>query len=256
MVVSEKHLRIAARREQIAMAVDFVAHQAQLAGLDDDGIHQCSLAVDEACSNIVEHGYKAGTEQAIELTCREEDAAFSILIADHAPAYNPLNQPEPDPATPLDQRVDGGWGVSFMRRLMDDVAYQHHNGRNILVLTKYLDATRKRIGVKQQDRHLFLVAPMGDLDERFSQRLALALGGEIAAGHKYLIMDLSGVDLVTSGGLKMLVSVWQRAREQKGDIVLAGLNTAVQEVMNLTGFDLVFSIYPTVAEAANLHKFR
>ncbi len=40
----------------------------------------------------------------------------------------------------------------------------------------------------------------------------------------------------------MLVSVWQRVRDQKGDLALAALSPRVREVLEMIGLDLVFTI--------------
>jgi len=257
MGISQKHLRIAAQHDQVIAAVEFVADSARVAGLDEEYVHHCALAVDEACSNIIEHGYGAGAEQQpIDVTCQEELSAFIIIIIDQAPAFNPLARPEPDPNTPLEQRGDGGWGVAFIRRIMDETSYQHQNGQNMLTLVKNLDPARKYIIIQMDVKHVVIIGPHGDLDQAFSRRLELVLAREINAGNKYLLVDLSGVSEVTGSGLKVLVSMWQRAREKKGDIVLVGLNAIVQEAMSLTGFDLVFSIYPTADVALTQHKYR
>lgn len=257
MVISEKHMHIHAQPEQLASVVRFVTDFAQAAGLDDDRAHHCSLAVDEACSNIIEHGYRVpADDQTIDITCCERLDSLVITIMDHAPAYNPLKHKEPDPDTSLEQRSGGGWGISFIRRLMDEVSYRYEDNHNILQLTMHLTDTRKYIVVQPYHKHVHRVMPVGDLDSAFIQRLVLVLEREINAAHKSIVLDLSGVPQVTGDSLKALVPVWQRARESKGDIVLASLNTQVQEVMSLTGFDLVFSIYPTVDAALARHKFR
>jgi anti-anti-sigma factor len=62
-------------------------------------------------------------------------------------------------------------------------------------------------------------------------------------------MDMSGVDLISSRGLRMLVAMWKRARDLHGDIVIVALRPHLEEVMCLIGFDLVFSIYATVDDA-------
>jgi anti-anti-sigma factor len=47
----------------------------------------------------------------------------------------------------------------------------------------------------------------------------------------------------------MLVSVWQRVRDQKGDLALASLKPRVHEVLEMIGLDLVFTISDTPDQA-------
>jgi anti-anti-sigma factor len=57
------------------------------------------------------------------------------------------------------------------------------------------------------------------------------------------------VEFISSAGLKMLVSMWQRIRDQKGDLALAALKPRVREVLQLIGLDLVFTISETLDQA-------
>ncbi len=52
---------------------------------------------------------------------RPTTESFRSSSCDTSPAFNPLDHEAPDPAEPLDSREPGGWGIYFIRRLMDDV---------------------------------------------------------------------------------------------------------------------------------------
>ncbi len=60
---------------------------------------------------------------------------------------------------------------------------------------------------------------------------------------------MAEVEYISSAGLKMLVSFWQRVRDQKGDLALASLQPRVREVLEMIGLDLVFSISETPDQA-------
>lgn len=138
MYVNERHFRIAGVLNQVPAACDFVADAAVRAGLDEHAVYHCQLAVDEACTNIVEHGYeRRGEDRTIDIICREDAIRFTILILDDGPAFNPLTLPEPDPSTVLDKRGSGGWGIHFIRKFMDEVAYSRDQHRNCLTLSKF-----------------------------------------------------------------------------------------------------------------------
>ena len=63
------------------------------------------------------------------------------------------------------------------------------------------------------------------------------------------MLDFADVEFISSAGLKMLVSVWQRIRDQKGDLALVALTPRVQEVLQMIGLDLVFTISDTPDQA-------
>lgn len=251
--MTERQLRIAGVLEEVTTACAFVAEQAQNAGLDATACHHCYLAVDEACTNIVEHGYgHSCPEGFIDVTCKYENDQFIITIVDDSPAFDPLGVPEPDIKAPL-QREPGGWGIYFIKKLMDRVHYSHDGSRNQLVLVKRvndhqspappsLEPPRQPIRLSEIRPKVWIIAPSGKLDLLLSRELSSVLGRVLDDGHRWLLLDMSEVDYISSAGFKTLVSAWQRARDVKGDLVLVMLKPRVREVMEMIGLDLVFSI--------------
>lgn len=261
MTVQERQLRIAGVLEAVSTACNFVMEEARRAGLDDRAIHHCYLAVDEACTNIIEHGYSPDCDDCvIDIHCRRDDDKFIICIVDDSPAFDPLTFPDPDPKLPINRREPGGWGIFFIKKLMDQVVYQHDGNRNRLVMVKRIKtlretlehskpATTNPIRVQEFKNNVWLITPSGRLDAFQSNHLSVAIAEQIDAGHKRLIIDMSGVETISSTGFKMLVSASNRARDMKGDLVLAALTPRVREVLEMIGLDLVFAITETVEKA-------
>lgn len=138
MALNENHLQITAVHDQVPVACDFVADEAMRAGLDEHAVYHCQLAVDEACTNIIEHGYRLRQDSpVIDIFCRTDVYRFTITIMDNGIGFNPLTQPQPDSTAPLEQRVSGGWGIHFIKRFMDEVAYSRENQHNCLSLIKF-----------------------------------------------------------------------------------------------------------------------
>jgi anti-sigma regulatory factor (Ser/Thr protein kinase) len=133
----EHRLRVSGEIKHVRAVCDFVVDVAEQAGLNEDAVFQCQLAVEEVFTNIVEHGYKYnGAEKSIEVICRVRDAGLQILILDDASPFNPLDLDPPDPQLALEDRGTGGWGAHFVKQYMDSVRYQLQQGRNCLVLEK------------------------------------------------------------------------------------------------------------------------
>jgi len=138
-VVEERRLRIPGIVEKVRVACDFVVEAAQRAGLDEREVYHCQLAVDEACTNIVEHGYgRNGKDNVIDIICRSEDKRFIIIVLDDSTSFDPFSRPDPDPNKSLEEREHGGWGIFFIKKMMDEVDYQRYGDRNHLVMVKYL----------------------------------------------------------------------------------------------------------------------
>jgi len=89
----------------------------------------------------------------------------------------------------------------------------------------------------------------GRLDQTQNAELEQTLSSLLEGGSRQLLVDLSRTIYINSGGLRCLVTAWRKARQQKGNLVLSGLNERLQEVFAMVGFDNVFQIYPTPVEA-------
>lgn len=120
--------------EQIA---DFVSQATRDAGFSEDDVFHIQMAVDEACSNVIEHAY-CKVQGDIMLTCSAEpDGDLVITIHDHGKLFDPRMVPEPPLGADLDDIPGGGLGLYFMRKLMDDVRFEFDpNHGNTLTMVK------------------------------------------------------------------------------------------------------------------------
>ncbi len=247
-------LVIAARLEDVRQACDAVVEAAESAGLDERAVYHCQMAVDESLTNIIEHGFEFETaDHQIELVCQTDPDHFLIIILDDGPAFNPLEHEAPDPNSPLDAREPGGWGIYFIRRLMDDVQYERDGDRNKLVLVKRRPAAQPTaedgFPVQVLDAQSAIITPSGRLDSSTSPQLQQTLTDQLGQGHTWLVVDMPLVEYIASSGLKVLVSAWRRARERDGDVVLSGLQPRIVEIFEMVGFDMLFEIHPDLATA-------
>ncbi|MEJ2736207.1 MAG: STAS domain-containing protein [Anaerolineae bacterium] len=71
----------------------------------------------------------------------------------------------------------------------------------------------------------------------------------LKTGYANLVIDLSAVGFVSSGGLKALQTIALRAISHDGKMVLCGVGKDVSRVLRITGFDKLLDIYPDVAAA-------
>jgi len=64
-----------------------------------------------------------------------------------------------------------------------------------------------------------------------------------------IIMDLEGLEFLTSAGLRMLMIAAKTCKKQKRAIGVAALQPVVQEIFTISRFDLVLKVFPTVQDA-------
>lgn len=105
-------------------------------GVDAATIPDVVLAVDEAATNIILHGYQ-GQEGIIEIEVVQEGDALVVRLRDETVPFDPTSVPPPDLTVPLEQRAPGGLGIYLIRQVMDEVMYRiTSQGGNELTLVK------------------------------------------------------------------------------------------------------------------------
>ena len=63
------------------------------------------------------------------------------------------------------------------------------------------------------------------------------------------ILDLGGLEYVSSAGLRCFMLASRQAKAQHGRIFVAALQPMVAEIFEISHFNLVFQVFPTVREA-------
>ncbi|MBI4565480.1 MAG: ATP-binding protein [Planctomycetes bacterium] len=117
---------------------EFIARMLRLSGFTREDGNKIVLAVDEAVTNVMEHGYGRVDAGVIEIEVRSEDGQFLVVIRDSGRVFNPVSTPPVDVRAHLRAGRKKGLGVFLMRKIMDRVDYQLKDGvKNELTLVKY-----------------------------------------------------------------------------------------------------------------------
>jgi anti-sigma regulatory factor (Ser/Thr protein kinase) len=123
-MASRRQLVVRAQHDQLARLATFVAEAAAEVGFNEAQVNRIELAVDEACSNIIDHAYK-GKPGDIELHVILEPAhELTIVLIDQGESFDPDHVPPFSACTSLDEVRIGGLGIHLMRQAMDDVCYE------------------------------------------------------------------------------------------------------------------------------------
>ncbi len=64
-----------------------------------------------------------------------------------------------------------------------------------------------------------------------------------------IILDLSSLEYVSSAGLRCFMLASRQAKTQQGRIFVAALQPMVHEIFEISHFNLVFQVFPSVREA-------
>jgi anti-anti-sigma factor len=97
-----------------------------------------------------------------------------------------------------------------------------------------------------------VLAPVGRIDHASAEGFKTALAPHIArcaAGQDQVVLDLSGVDYISSAGLRVLMLARKQAKAQGGTLAVAGLTPVVKEIFEISRFTVVFDLFPSVRAA-------
>lgn len=109
---------------------DFAVEQ----GFPESFKNKLLIVGDELFSNIVKHGYEGkGGPVFLRLLFNKDLNEFYMTIIDKAKKFNQL-----EVNIPKDEKKPriGGFGISIVKKIMDEYAYDYINGKNIIVLKK------------------------------------------------------------------------------------------------------------------------
>lgn len=135
---TEPELRLELRSNPLYLsgARELISSLAKRLGFDDISCCQIALAVDEALSNIIRHGYDRRPDGRIWVSLwprvggdgrRSDDrtpAALTLVIEDEAKQVDP----EQIKGRELENVRPGGLGVHIMREIMDEVRFEKRDG--------------------------------------------------------------------------------------------------------------------------------
>jgi anti-sigma B factor antagonist len=89
----------------------------------------------------------------------------------------------------------------------------------------------------------------GEVDVATAPRLREHVVDAVTDGHRYIVIDLDGVDFLDSTGLGVLVGALKRVRTHGGELHFVCTQPRIMKVFDITGLDRVLSIHETVADA-------
>ena len=133
--------RFIGRFDSLAQIREFVARAAGAAGLGPAAVYAVEMAVDEACTNIIEHAYGSEGRGDIECTCQPDTEGLTVTLRDYGRPFDPSGVPKPDTNASLEGRTEGGLGLYLIRELMDEVHFEFTpDSGNVLTLVKRKEA--------------------------------------------------------------------------------------------------------------------
>jgi serine/threonine-protein kinase RsbW len=117
-------LHVPSSTQNLAMIRDFVSSVGQQAGLGDDDVAKLELAVDEACTNVIEHAHHGDATKDVVVRAIFDEKTLRLEVLDSGIGFDPTRIPPADVTRLVHERKSGGLGLTVMHTLMDEVSYE------------------------------------------------------------------------------------------------------------------------------------
>lgn len=117
-------LHVPSSTENLAMIREFVSRVGEKAGFDENEVMKLSLAVDEACANVIEHAYGDDGTKAVRVRVSFDPDRVMVEVVDTGKGFDPSELPVKDVEQLVRERSSGGLGWRLIRSVMDEVHYQ------------------------------------------------------------------------------------------------------------------------------------
>jgi len=140
------NIEMVSQARYLCVARSAVAAAVEKYGFDHDAVGQVMLAVDEAVTNVIRHGYDSAEDQPVWVRVAPRgpggSPGFTIVVEDRGKQVDPAEIRGRD----LEEVRPGGLGVHIIREVMDEVGYARREGGGMrLTMAKRLapaEATR------------------------------------------------------------------------------------------------------------------
>jgi serine/threonine-protein kinase RsbW len=114
----------AAEAENLAQVRAFVEDFCRHARADPQASSDLKLAVDEACTNIVMHGYVGMPRGDMRVSIAFDGERLEVVISDHGRSFDPERIAPPDVRADSEEREPGGLGWHLIRSTVDEFRYE------------------------------------------------------------------------------------------------------------------------------------
>ncbi|HOZ38580.1 MAG TPA: ATP-binding protein [Anaerolineaceae bacterium] len=136
--------RFPARYDHLRAISAFVMDAIKDIPFDSRQRYAIDLAVDEACSNVIDHAYAGDDQGEIRIILDFLEIGLKITIQDDGAPFDPDCVVEPDLTSPLETRCERGLGVYLIHEVMDEASWDFSTpGVNQLTLLKYFTPSQK-----------------------------------------------------------------------------------------------------------------
>ena len=128
-------ITVPANTDYFEEVLNFAENAMRDAGLDKKTQNNINTAIEEIFVNISSYAYPSNEGKVTVFIYADQDMVIAEFHDEGTP-YDPLAKADPDTTLSADEREIGGLGIFMVKKLMDEVRYEHRDGCNILTISK------------------------------------------------------------------------------------------------------------------------
>jgi anti-anti-sigma factor len=97
----------------------------------------------------------------------------------------------------------------------------------------------------RKDKGATIISVKGRMDAVTAPEFEKSLSDLILKGENTFLVNLSGLEYISSAGLRSILATAKKLKGSQGKIFFAGLQGPVEEVFKISGFHSIFKIFDT-----------
>jgi anti-anti-sigma factor len=101
----------------------------------------------------------------------------------------------------------------------------------------------------RKEKSTTIVKVTGKMDAVSSPEFEKKLLELMGEGEKDFVIDLAGLDYISSAGLRVILATAKKLKGKEGKLLLCSLKDMVKEVFEISGFTAIIPIYESVEAA-------
>ena len=244
----EKEIIINNQPDEITRIAQFIDELGMSLQLPPSITMSVNLAIEEAISNIIHHGYPTNKEGEITLLTSVAPGILTARIIDNGISFDPTKSENEasENALSLEQQLTQGLGLFLIRRTMDKVEYHSTDNQNELILTKNIEmdfkpeATLKTNLCKIEE--VIILTVEGRLDTANTNEFNALIQPLLNVQNPNIIINCEGLLYISSSGLRSLITLQKSVKQHNGQLVLEAMRAEIRKIFDMTGCSGLFII--------------
>ena len=113
----------------------------------------------------------------------------------------------------------------------------------------YCDCLIKMKIICNKQKQVFVMVLHGRMDRISAMEFDKSFSEWLKNGERFFVVDMQGLEYISSAGLHSLLSANQQLKDNNGQIHLCNVSGLVREVFTISGFESLFTVHSSLAEA-------